>query len=90
MLYQFDYPRLRRQRHHGRYRPYNTAMSAICDTLPYCTFVDNSETAAKYTDLWEPDQIHVQRDFYPHWATDLIMAVYNAGLEEDQASSETN
>ena len=70
--------------------PYNTAMSALCDMLPYCTYVDNSETASKYTDLWEPDQINVQRDFYPHWATDLIMAVYNAGLEEDQSSSTAN
>ncbi len=51
---------------------------------PY-TYVDNTEIAAEYTDLWDIDGIHVMYNFYPIWASNLIMAVYD---ENTQAMAE--
>lgn len=66
---------------------YNSALSAMCATVSHCYFVDNSSTAEEYSDLWEPDGIHVQMSFYPHWASNLITEVYSASLGEDDSAS---
>ena len=39
-------------------------------------FVECSEIAAKYDYLWDVDGIHVTDEFYPHWARQMIAAVY--------------
>lgn len=67
---------------------YSQAVSDMCDTLPRCYYVDNDVIAQEYADLWDSDGIHVQEDFYPHWAANLILAVYSATLEDtDSANS---
>lgn len=38
-------------------------------------FVDNSQTAEDQADLWDPDGIHVRKEFYSYWARNLIVAV---------------
>lgn len=38
-------------------------------------FADCSDIAATYFDLWDPDGIHVQTAFYPHWGRCLIETV---------------
>ena len=39
-------------------------------------YVDNDGIAAEYTHYWDIDGIHVMAAFYPIWAANLIMAVY--------------
>ena len=52
---------------------------------PGVLFVNNDSIAAAHMDLWEVDGIHVQRPFYPYWASNLIIAV----LEDGQAPAES-
>lgn len=59
---------------------FNEAVKAMCEQTPNCYYVDNTDISEKYADMWEPDGIHVQKPFYPHWAVNLIMAVYNTAL----------
>ena len=59
---------------------YSAAVEEMCKTIDNCYYVNNDATAAQYTDLWEPDGIHVGRDFYPHWAANLITEVYGSTL----------
>lgn len=62
---------------------YSQAVSDMCDTISHCYYVDNDATAEEYSTLWDTDGIHVQIDFYPHWAANLITEVYSASLDED-------
>ncbi len=66
---------------------YSAAVKEMCETND-CHYVDNDDLAEEYADLWEADGIHVQKEFYPHWAANLISAVYRAELEADAASLE--
>ena len=66
---------------------YSAAVKEMCETND-CHYVDNDDQAEEYADLWEADGIHVQKEFYPHWAANLISAVYRAELEADAASLE--
>lgn len=62
---------------------YSLAVKEMCDGIDRCYYVDNDALAAQYTDLWQPDGIHLQPDFYEHWAANLIAEVYNASLIEE-------
>lgn len=42
-------------------------------------FVNNDKLAESYPELWDPDGIHLRREFYDHWAKNLIFAI----LQED-------
>ncbi len=66
---------------------YSQAVCDMCDTLPRCYYVDNDAIAQEYADLWDIDGIHVQEDFYPHWATNFILEVYSASLEDTDAAT---
>ncbi|MEE0955585.1 MAG: SGNH/GDSL hydrolase family protein [Eubacterium sp.] len=46
-------------------------------------FVDNQEICEEHSDLHDPDGIHVQREFYPYWAINMIMAQYGVENEEE-------
>ena len=69
---------------------YSQALDEMCGTLPRCYFVDNSEISSEYAGLWENDSIHVVKDFYPHWANNLITAVYSSSLEDADDSTDTS
>lgn len=68
---------------------FNKAVKAMCDQTPNCYYVDNTDISEEYSDMWEPDGIHVQKPFYPHWAVNLIMAVYNTALGDGSDSTES-
>ena len=59
---------------------YSAAVEEMCKANS-CHYVNNDALAEEYADLWEVDGVHVQREFYPHWAANLISAVYRAELE---------
>lgn len=63
---------------------YSQAVSEMCGTISHCYYVDNDAICEQYADLWEIDGIHVQRDFYPHWAADLITEVYSVSLQDGE------
>ena len=67
---------------------YNAALKTLCDETAGCFYVDNDQIAAENTDLYEPDGVHFVSDFYPIWATNMIMEVYDSELEtwEDPAA----
>lgn len=65
---------------------YSDAVGVMCDNISHCYYVDNDETAEEYADLWDTDGIHVQKDFYPHWATNMIVEVYGVSLADSGLS----
>lgn len=64
---------------------YSAAVKDMCDSMENCYYVDNDQLAVDYADLWEVDGIHFTRDFYPHWAANLILEEYSVGLSIDEA-----
>ena len=68
---------------------YSAAVEKMCQEngIP---FVNNDAISEEYASLWDPDGIHLQEDFYPLWAANLIMAVYggDTGQSTTAASSE--
>lgn len=63
---------------------FSAAVRDMCETLDRCYYVDNDAIAEQYADLWDPvDGVHVGKDFYDHWAANLIAEVYNAGLRSE-------
>lgn len=69
---------------------YNQALDEMCSALNRCYFVDNDDISSQYSGLWENDGIHVMQDFYPHWANNLITAVYSSSLEDTADSTGTS
>ncbi len=67
---------------------YNSAVEDMCSQLPNCYYVNNDAAAAQYADLWEDDGIHVSRDFYPHWAVNMILELYSSTLDDAAANDE--
>lgn len=65
---------------------YSQAVSDMCDTISHCYYVDNDAIAEEYSSLWEIDGIHVQKNFYPHWAANLITEVYSVSLGEEDTT----
>lgn len=49
-------------------------------------YVDNEEISAAHTDLWEGDGIHFNRAFYPYWASNLMIAVYDAAVAMEESA----
>ena len=66
---------------------YSQAVNDMCDSIPHCYYVDNDAIAEEYASLWEVDGIHVQKDFYPHWAANLITEVYSVSLGDGTEDS---
>ena len=77
---------------------YSAAVENMCreNGIP---FANNDAISEKYASLWDPDGIHLQEDFYPMWAANLIMAVYGgddsgtgaaSSSEETEQSGETD
>ncbi len=62
---------------------YNEAIKAMTETMDYCYYVDCDEVAGQYESLYESDGVHFHRDFYPHWATTMIMKLYDIEYFQD-------
>lgn len=67
---------------------YNGALKSLCDRTDGCYYIDNDAIAQEHTDLYESDGIHFVSEFYPIWATNMIMEVYDSENEisEDPAA----
>lgn len=67
---------------------YNAALRDLCGRTDQCYFIDNDAIAQDHTDLYETDGIHFVSEFYPIWATNMIMEVYDSEYEisEDPAA----
>lgn len=61
---------------------WNLVLEAACEENGI-VFVDNSRISEEYADLWDPDGIHVKKEFYPHWATELVTAALMDGSESE-------
>ena len=55
---------------------YSAAVEQLCAQKGY-HFVNNDAVAEEHSDLWEIDGIHLLSDFYPYWAVNMMMAVYD-------------
>lgn len=64
---------------------YSAEVGKMCETIDNCYFVNNDEISEKYADMWESDGVHLQRYFYQHWATNLIMEYYMNALKSDNS-----
>ncbi len=61
---------------------FNQAVAAACREKDII-FVDNDAIAETYAELWQPDGIHIEESFYPHWAKNMIEAVWNHERKTD-------
>ena len=56
---------------------YNDAVEAMCRSSGF-GFADNSACADAHEELWQPDGVHLQPDYYPLWACNLVAAAEEA------------
>lgn len=61
----------------GELASYNAALQTAC-LENGVGFVDNDNLFQNYSDLWEVDGIHLTATLYPYWASNMIMALYDA------------
>lgn len=47
-------------------------------------FVDSSQLYEEHADLWGTDGIHLKAEFYPYWATELIMGTLMGGASDEE------
>lgn len=59
---------------YARIPEYNTALQEMAQENGY-RFIDNSAVAYEHMDLYEQDGLHLQKDFYRHWAASMIAGV---------------
>ena len=64
---------------------YSAAVEEMCSETG-CYFVNNDDITERYPELWNSDGIHLNRAFYPYWATNMIMEVYDSELDEVEDS----
>ena len=60
---------------------WNEALAAACEENSV-GFADCSQLAAEHSNLYDPDGIHFREDFYPYWATELVIAALMEGYTE--------
>ncbi len=56
------------------YGEYNAAIQEMCETEGF-HYVDNSEISEAHQDLYQPDGLHMQTDFYKYWAANMLAEV---------------
>lgn len=66
---------------------YNAALQKMCDETDGVWFVDCADLIDLYGDMVEPDGIHLQFTFYPHWAARLITEEFSSQLDWDGDSA---
>lgn len=49
-------------------------------------WVDVDDLISEHQDLYDPDSIHVQKAFYPLWATQMMLSVYDEQQAQGQGS----
>lgn len=60
-----DYPRI---------GEYNDALEAMCEENGW-VYVDNTVMANEHKDLYQPDGLHVDKEFYKYWAANMLTEV---------------
>lgn len=53
---------------------YNEALEKMCEKTGW-TFVDCTEVAEAHTDLYQPDGLHLQKEFYKYWCACMLAAM---------------
>lgn len=66
---------------------YSQAVKEMCEGIKNCCYVDNDDLAEKYQDMYDIDGIHLKKTFYPYWALNMIMEVYNHELDDESNPS---
>ena len=60
---------------------YSAAVGKMCEENGYI-FVNNDQIAQEHADLWDEDGIHLQKEFYPYWAANMMLSVYSGGTQD--------
>lgn len=59
---------------YARIGDYNTALKGMAEEKGY-HYIDNTQIAEKYKDLYQPDGLHVETEFYKYWAANMLTEV---------------
>lgn len=65
---------------------FSSAMEAACGErgIP---FANNDSICETYAEYWQPDGIHVRPEFYPYWATNLILTTIEGEANETETDT---
>ncbi len=65
---------------------YSQAVGRMCqeNNIP---FADNDAISQELAEYWDPDGIHLRPAFYPSWARNLLIAMYEAQPLEEEVSA---
>lgn len=59
---------------YSRIPDYNAALKAMAEANE-CRYIDNTAVIDAHSDLYEPDGLHFQKEFYKYWAANMLTEV---------------
>ena len=65
---------------------FSAALKAACEEKGV-PFADNDSISETYAEYWQPDGIHVRPEFYPYWATNLILTTIEGEANETESNT---
>lgn len=63
---------------------YSAAVAEMCTQFNDVYFVNNDDITETYADYWDSDGIHLNKEFYPYWAANMIMAAFDSEFEKSE------
>lgn len=73
----------------ANYAQYNQVLKEMCKSKGV-HYIDTTETTSANADLYAPDGIHFNYDFYPYWAADMQLAVMGGDETDDKNAGTGN
>lgn len=65
---------------------FSAALEAACQEQGIA-FANNDSISETYAEYWQPDGIHVRPEFYPYWATNLILTTIEGESHETETDA---
>lgn len=65
---------------------YSDAVQQMCEEEGYY-FIENENIDESMAYLWQEDGIHFISEFYPIWATNMIMEVYDSEIQQEDSAA---
>lgn len=61
---------------------WNQCLAEMCSAREYVYYLDTAYLYDMYQDLYTDDGVHFVKEFYPHWASAILISQYQCQMEE--------